>query len=47
LAVIIGDVGLGKTLCLRLILDNLAQQDNYKVAFLTVESHGISPLTSP
>ena len=34
LAVIIGDVGLGKTLCLRLILDNLAQ-DNYKVAFLT------------
>ena len=35
LAVIIGDVGLGKTLCLRLILDNLAQQDNYKVAFLT------------
>ncbi len=34
LAVIIGDVGLGKTLCLRLLLDNLAQ-DKYKVAFVT------------
>jgi type II secretory pathway predicted ATPase ExeA len=34
IAVIIGDVGLGKTLCLRLILDNLSQ-DKYKVAFIT------------
>jgi len=34
IAVIIGDVGLGKTLSLRLILDNLSQ-DKYKVAFIT------------
>jgi type II secretory pathway predicted ATPase ExeA len=33
-AVIVGDVGLGKTLSLRLILDNLSQ-DKYKVAFIT------------
>ena len=34
IAVIVGDVGLGKTLSLRLILDNLSQ-DKYKVAFIT------------
>ncbi len=34
IAVIVGDVGLGKTLSLRLILDNLSQ-DRYKVAFIT------------
>ncbi len=34
IAVIVGDVGLGKTLSLRLILDNLTQ-DRYKVAFIT------------
>jgi len=33
-AVIVGDVGLGKTLSLRLILDNLSQE-KYKVAFIT------------
>jgi type II secretory pathway predicted ATPase ExeA len=33
-AAIVGDVGLGKTLSLRLILDNLSQ-DRYKVAFIT------------
>jgi type II secretory pathway predicted ATPase ExeA len=34
IAVIVGDVGLGKTLSLRLILDNLSP-DKYKVAFIT------------
>jgi general secretion pathway protein A len=34
IAAIVGDVGLGKTLSLRLILDNLSQ-DRYKVAFIT------------
>ena len=34
IAAIVGDVGLGKTLSLRLILDNLPQ-DRYKVAFIT------------
>ncbi len=34
IAVIVGDVGLGKTLSLRLILDNLPP-DKYKVAFIT------------
>ncbi len=34
IAAIVGDVGLGKTLALRLILDNLPQ-DRYKVAFIT------------
>ncbi len=34
IAVIVGDVGLGKTLSLRLILDNLSQ-DKFKVAFIT------------
>jgi type II secretory pathway predicted ATPase ExeA len=34
IAVIVGDVGLGKTLSLRLILDNLPQE-KYKVAFIT------------
>ncbi|HVN25353.1 MAG TPA: AAA family ATPase [Syntrophorhabdales bacterium] len=34
IAVIVGDVGLGKTLSLRLILDNLSQE-KYKVAFIT------------
>lgn len=34
LAVIVGEVGLGKTLSLRLILDSL-QPDRYKIAFIT------------
>jgi type II secretory pathway predicted ATPase ExeA len=34
LAVIVGEIGLGKTLSLRLILDSL-QQDRYKIAFIT------------
>ena len=34
IAVIVGDIGLGKTLSLRLILDSL-EQERYKVAFIT------------
>src|SRR5512146_2100944 len=34
IAVIVGDVGLGKTLSLRLILDSLAPE-KYRVAFIT------------
>ena len=34
LAVIVGDVGLGKTMTLRVILDSL-EQDNYRIAFVT------------
>jgi len=34
IAVIVGDVGLGKTLSLRMILDSL-DQDKYKIAFVT------------
>jgi type II secretory pathway predicted ATPase ExeA len=34
LAVVVGDVGLGKTMALRVILDSL-YQDNYRIAFVT------------
>ena len=34
LAVLIGDVGLGKTLALRVVLDSL-EQDKYRIAFIT------------
>jgi len=43
LAVIIGDVGLGKTLSLRMIIDNL-DQEKYKIALVTNPSISFSQL---